>query len=82
MEDQSPLMEIKYDFLMIKMVSSTPKADTSAFKYANQAWFYLSVAKVTLPDGTVDGRSCNVFDYTSKNIVTLKVYELAVKQEL
>ena len=37
MEDQSPLMEIKYDFLMIKMVPSIPKADTSAFKYANQA---------------------------------------------
>ena len=54
----------------------------ATYKYPNQARFCLGVAKVMKLDGTVEGRRCNVFDYTSKKVVTIKDYELAVKQEI
>ena len=52
------------------------------FKYPSQARFCLGVAKVSLLDGSTEGRRCDVFDYMQKKIVTIKDYELAVKSEI
>ena len=46
-----------------------PKRAT--FKYQQEGWFCLGVAKVEGQDGKVIGKRCPVFDYTEKKIVTI-----------
>ena len=47
----------------------------TTFKYEQEVWFCLRVAKVESKDGTITGKRCPVFDYTGKQIVTIDAYK-------
>ena len=49
--------------------NNQPKRAT--FKYEQDAWLCLAVAKVEGQDGTIIGKRCPVFDYTEKRIITI-----------
>ena len=49
--------------------NNQPKRES--FKYEQEGQLCLGVAKVEIQDGTIIGKSCPVFDYTEKKIVTI-----------
>ena len=59
-----------------------PKSAITTFKYAGQARFCLGVTKVRLLDGTTEGKRCKVFDYTSKQILTIQDYDKRIDDEI
>ena len=72
----------------------SPKSDTNpnpiyadplkyqTFKYPKEGRFCLGVAAVKMPDGTVEGRRANVYDYTGKTLVSMKAWEDKISTEI
>ena len=60
--------------------NNQPKKAT--FKYEQEWWFCLGVAKVVGQDGKIIGKLCPVFDYTEKKIVTINTYKKEMRNEL
>ena len=56
----------KYD------TNNQPKKAT--FKYEQEGWFCLGVAKTKTKNGTITGKRCPVIDCSGKNIVTIDAY--------
>ena len=52
------------------------------FKYPKEGRFCLGVAAVKMPDGTVEGRRANVYDYTGKTLVSMKAWEDKISTEI
>jgi hypothetical protein len=50
--------------------------------YAKKCRFSFGVAAVKLHDGTVEGRRCRTFDYSTKNIITIMAEEKMIKDEI
>ena len=60
--------------------NNQPKKAT--FKYKKEGRFCLGVAKLEIQDRTIIGKSCPVFDYTEKKIVTINAYKKVMRKEL
>ena len=60
--------------------NNQPKRAT--FKYEQEGWLCLSVAKVEGQDGTIIGKRCPVFDYTEKTIITIIAYKKEIRNKL
>ena len=72
----------------------SPKSDTNpnpkyaeplkyqTFKYPKEGRFGLGVAAMKMPDGTVEGRRANVYDYTGKTLVSMKAWEDKISTEI
>jgi hypothetical protein len=59
------------------------KVDTKLHvKYAKVCQFSFGVAAVKLLDGTVEGRQCRTFDYSTKNRITITAEEKMVREEI
>ena len=54
-------------------INNQPKVAT--FKFKQEGWFCLGVAKVEGQDRTIIGKRCPVFDYTEKQIITINAYK-------
>ena len=59
--------------------NNQPKRET--FKYKQEGQFCLGVAKVEGQDGTIIGKSCPVFDYTEKKIITINAYKKEIRNK-
>ena len=53
--------------------NNQPKNAT--FMYEQEGRFYLGVANIESNNGTITGKRCLVFEYTSKKIVTIDTYK-------
>ena len=51
------------------------EATISTYKYEEEGYFCLGVAKVVLLDDTVKGRCCKTYSYRGKKIISIKRYE-------
>ena len=47
----------------------------ASFKYEQEGWFCIGVAKVEGQDVIIIDKRCPVFDYTEKKIVTIDAYK-------
>jgi hypothetical protein len=48
-------------------------ADTKLYcKYTKEGRFWVGVSAVELSDDKIEGRRCKTFDYSAKNIITIK----------
>ena len=53
--------------------NNQPKNTT--FEYEHEGRFCLGVANIEGKNGTITGKRCPVFDYSSKNIVRIDAYK-------
>jgi hypothetical protein len=59
------------------------KVDTKLHvKYAKEGRFSFGVAAVKMHDGTVEGRRCRTFDYSTKNLITITGEEKMIRDEI
>jgi hypothetical protein len=51
-------------------------------KYKKEGRFCFAVSAVELSDGTIEGRRCETFDYSAKNLVTITAEEKMIAEEI